>query len=109
MWAEPTKVARASASDSLPHADSSSLPRIEYSSSEPCALTAYGAPAAAATGPPRRTWLAKTRSAGSSARTAAALMNERFVNVDRKSTRLNSSHVENSYAVFCLKKKKDKN
>src|SRR5690349_23376391 len=29
------------------------------------------------------------------------------VNVtDRKSTRLNSSHVEISYAVFCLKKKK---
>src|SRR5438874_10347596 len=26
-------------------------------------------------------------------------------NVDRKSTRLNSSHVEISYAVFCLKKK----
>src|SRR5690625_5893348 len=25
---------------------------------------------------------------------------------DRKSTRLNSSHVANSYAVFCLKKKK---
>src|SRR5690349_22489606 len=25
--------------------------------------------------------------------------------VDRKSTRLNSSHVEISYAVFCLKKK----
>src|SRR5690606_40783638 len=25
---------------------------------------------------------------------------------DRKSTRLNSSHVKNSYAVFCLKKKK---
>src|SRR6266508_6015854 len=25
--------------------------------------------------------------------------------VDRKSTRLNSSHVDNSYAVFCLKKK----
>src|SRR5438067_8132540 len=25
--------------------------------------------------------------------------------VDRKSTRLNSSHVSNSYAVFCLKKK----
>src|SRR5438874_10422315 len=28
--------------------------------------------------------------------------------VDRKSTRLNSSHVEISYAVFCLKKKKTK-
>src|SRR5690349_22787292 len=28
---------------------------------------------------------------------------------DRKSTRLNSSHVEISYAVFCLKKQKKKN
>src|SRR5204863_1693351 len=28
------------------------------------------------------------------------------IRVDRKSTRLNSSHVEISYAVFCLKKKK---
>src|SRR5690349_22879426 len=27
--------------------------------------------------------------------------------IDRKSTRLNSSHVEISYAVFCLKKKKN--
>src|SRR2546430_9651605 len=26
---------------------------------------------------------------------------------DRKSTRLNSSHSQNSYAVFCLKKKKN--
>src|SRR6516162_1461075 len=26
---------------------------------------------------------------------------------DRKSTRLNSSHLVSSYAVFCLKKKKD--
>src|SRR5690606_39639127 len=31
---------------------------------------------------------------------------EPLVRVDRKSTRLNSSHVKNSYAVFCLKKKK---
>src|SRR5438067_6050996 len=28
--------------------------------------------------------------------------------IDRKSTRLNSSHVSISYAVFCLKKKKKK-
>src|SRR5690554_7685252 len=28
--------------------------------------------------------------------------------IDRKSTRLNSSHVRISYAVFCLKKKKEK-
>src|SRR6266704_5274516 len=30
----------------------------------------------------------------------------RVVVLDRKSTRLNSSHVSSSYAVFCLKKKK---
>src|SRR5699024_12218473 len=30
----------------------------------------------------------------------------RFANQDRKSTRLNSSHVSISYAVFCLKQKK---
>src|SRR5256885_3565948 len=30
------------------------------------------------------------------------------VHVDRKSTRLNSSHLVISYAVFCLKKKKNK-
>src|SRR5699024_11343251 len=29
-----------------------------------------------------------------------------FICLDRKSTRLNSSHVSISYAVFCLKKKK---
>src|SRR3712207_9013679 len=31
-----------------------------------------------------------------------------LVNQDRKSTRLNSSHANISYAVFCLKKKKRK-
>src|SRR5690349_25009498 len=31
------------------------------------------------------------------------------IRIDRKSTRLNSSHVEISYAVFCLKKKKTTN
>src|SRR5438874_8526977 len=37
-----------------------------------------------------------------------AEMKDLFVTaaLDRKSTRLNSSHVEISYAVFCLKKKK---
>src|SRR5437867_6228416 len=33
----------------------------------------------------------------------------RLACVDRKSTRLNSSHRTISYAVFCLKKKKKKN
>src|SRR3712207_700376 len=31
------------------------------------------------------------------------------LNIDRKSTRLNSSHANISYAVFCLKKKKESN
>src|SRR2546430_7713926 len=33
---------------------------------------------------------------------------EQVEQVDRKSTRLNSSHSQISYAVFCLKKKKKK-
>src|SRR5690625_6156773 len=33
------------------------------------------------------------------------VVGECFSSVDRKSTRLNSSHVAISYAVFCLKKK----
>src|SRR5947208_13048180 len=37
------------------------------------------------------------------------LLNERIVFLDRKSTRLNSSHQIISYAVFCLKKKKNMN
>src|SRR5258707_7180255 len=32
----------------------------------------------------------------------------RFAGTDRKSTRLNSSHANISYAVFCLKKKKNR-
>src|SRR3712207_8964656 len=33
---------------------------------------------------------------------------DKFTKKDRKSTRLNSSHANISYAVFCLKKKKTK-
>src|SRR5690606_39342622 len=36
----------------------------------------------------------------------ATLSAQRLGRADRKSTRLNSSHVKISYAVFCLKKKK---
>src|SRR5436309_11981017 len=45
------------------------------------------------------------------ARTKAAriLVEPGWTDSDRKSTRLNSSHVKISYAVFCLKKKKKKN
>src|SRR6266568_7389307 len=38
----------------------------------------------------------------------ASAWSEREVQEDRKSTRLNSSHSSISYAVFCLKKKKNK-
>src|SRR5439155_7669758 len=37
--------------------------------------------------------------------TAGTTVTGKGVRVDRKSTRLNSSHVAISYAVFCLKKK----
>src|SRR5690349_21906165 len=40
-------------------------------------------------------------------RDAVVLVNLSGRGEDRKSTRLNSSHVEISYAVFCLKKKKN--
>src|SRR5436305_4658604 len=44
---------------------------------------------------------------------ASKIMQERAnanpkIKLDRKSTRLNSSHVRISYAVFCLKKKNEK-
>src|SRR5690606_42071283 len=39
-------------------------------------------------------------------RAAASPIAKEVVILDRKSTRLNSSHVKISYAVFCLKKKK---
>src|SRR5438876_8299959 len=35
-------------------------------------------------------------------------VSSRLTRTDRKSTRLNSSHPSISYAVFCLKKKKEK-
>src|SRR2546422_8537597 len=47
----------------------------------------------------------RTRSGEGIRRVAQALRKE----TDRKSTRLNSSHGYISYAVFCLKKKKQKN
>src|SRR5207249_8182849 len=46
-------------------------------------------------------------SAGGVTTLVIGITNDRSV-PDRKSTRLNSSHVSISYAVFCLKKKKTK-
>src|SRR5690349_24962619 len=53
----------------------------------------------------RREAGAKRRVRGALGAAPAALRDARLAR-DRKSTRLNSSHVEISYAVFCLKKKK---
>src|SRR2546422_4426016 len=56
--------------------------------------------------PPQRSthsWARLRRSASPSKRSQSALQRK----VDRKSTRLNSSHGYISYAVFCLKKKKN--
>src|SRR2546430_11011416 len=46
--------------------------------------------------------LAQTPTATGSSTSAPTTV---FGNIDRKSTRLNSSHSQISYAVFCLKKK----
>src|SRR5690625_5414826 len=40
------------------------------------------------------------------ARAVKETLAEKEIMIDRKSTRLNSSHVAISYAVFCLKKKR---
>src|SRR3712207_8321278 len=51
-------------------------------------------------GPVRR-----TRDRGGRAVTSSHAAPRALVNADRKSTRLNSSHANISYAVFCLNKK----
>src|SRR5205807_5257872 len=66
--------------------------------------------------PPKRTasilmWSTRSWQEGGAARPAANSLSCGFCSAsaappDRKSTRLNSSHLVNSYAVFCLKKKK---
>src|SRR3712207_8637500 len=47
-----------------------------------------------------------TQLAQEAARVVGSRQQRRRINEDRKSTRLNSSHANISYAVFCLKKKK---
>src|SRR5690242_21111656 len=72
--------------------------------------TLFRSPAAGPGGPARRT------ATSSSGRRGAASAWSRHLLLhglghghgDRKSTRLNSSHMSISYAVFCLKKKKQK-
>src|SRR5207302_11515003 len=55
-------------------------------------------------------WVAELANAAKLAPIVGAFVagDRRQLGGDRKSTRLNSSHVKISYAVFCLKKKKNK-
>src|SRR5690242_20961635 len=53
-------------------------------------------------------WRAQSRDASGRQRSERGAVVGNFARKDRKSTRLNSSHMSISYAVFCLKKKKKK-
>src|SRR2546427_7329430 len=55
-----------------------------------------------------RVWLARGPPGGDAVLRGAGRAAKKFEQTDRKSTRLNSSHSQISYAVFCLKKKKKK-
>src|SRR5690606_41712206 len=70
---------------------------ISPSGGRPCRRKSGGDGGSPATHTARTARHTAPRSAGTAAATPAA--------ADRKSTRLNSSHVKISYAVFCLKKK----
>src|SRR5258708_14432613 len=56
---------------------------------------------------PEHTGFAPNLSPAASAAFGDTIMPARSLSTDRKSTRLNSSHQIISYAVFCLKKKKE--
>src|SRR5699024_12079743 len=51
-------------------------------------------------------YMDQARIKGSELKEKSSEMTKQVTEKDRKSTRLNSSHVSISYAVFCLKKKK---
>src|SRR3989454_7802141 len=55
-----------------------------------------------------RTWRDRSRMARRAAQRKGRALDRQVQRKDRKSTRLNSSHLVISYAVFCLKKKKKK-
>src|SRR6266496_5479025 len=86
-------------------------PPASPSSSTTLALLAWCAASSACSAmsrmPSTTAWRTATASMTLSRPPRSSLVRHRHPE-DRKSTRLNSSHVEISYAVFCLKKKKKK-
>src|SRR3989454_5508073 len=71
-------------------------------------LAAPGNTASASAGSSPRGPSARNRSTWDSANATPPSADPIIAPIDRKSTRLNSSHLVISYAVFCLKKKKNK-
>src|SRR5439155_27143485 len=76
--------------------------------SSPVRVPALGAPSRLRSDTPARTFASITSRAQTMRRRWSMSKRDGAPNAgtDRKSTRLNSSHVAISYAVFCLKKKK---
>src|SRR5690606_42060578 len=85
--------------DALPI--SAARPRLRAGRNRPAAANPRGAPSTGTAGRASHRRAGSARPRRSAPRRPAAAS-------DRKSTRLNSSHVKISYAVFCLKKKKNK-
>src|SRR5207249_8291265 len=82
---------------------------VSAPSSFPAKAAAEAAPAAVVRNVLRLRFLRSSGAPDGSAAmepSTAVLLTTNRGNPDRKSTRLNSSHVSISYAVFCLKKKK---
>src|SRR5690349_23614179 len=68
-------------------------------------ITQLAGPAGFLNAPDEHTLTVAARPAAADPLAGAFTRSAEVGTIDRKSTRLNSSHVEISYAVFCLKKK----
>src|SRR5690606_39509052 len=89
---------------SVPTRRSSDLPKQKPTDAKPAAIDDFNLPTISETR--NWPWMAGTcLIEGGNVTWYGDLRTEEIKKKDRKSTRLNSSHVKISYAVFCLKKK----
>src|SRR5437868_12445788 len=100
----------AHSSFSLPSLSTHTPPTEIYPLSLHDALPICGATSATGIGPAGCAWAAARAASAANSMLASCrhCSPDGEPAIDRKSTRLNSSHVSISYAVFCLKKKKKK-